>query len=116
MRNELERGMPSSEIPPATKRHKNCHKREGLREPQKGKGPCGKRLCHTGRQDSGEGGIRTLVTLAGKSVFETDAFNHSATSPKAYFLASCLLSRFPLLQAPVPTESEQFSSPGGLWP
>src|SRR5688572_1658357 len=30
---------------------------------------------------SGEGGIRTLVTLAGKSVFETDAFNHSATSP-----------------------------------
>ena len=30
---------------------------------------------------SGEGGIRTLVTVAGKSVFETDAFNHSATSP-----------------------------------
>ena len=30
---------------------------------------------------SGEGGIRTLVTREGKSVFETDAFNHSATSP-----------------------------------
>ncbi len=30
---------------------------------------------------SGEGGIRTLDTLAGISVFETDAFDHSATSP-----------------------------------
>ncbi len=35
----------------------------------------------TAQAFSGEGGIRTLVTLAGKSVFETDAFNHSATSP-----------------------------------
>ncbi len=33
------------------------------------------------RAFSGEGGIRTLDTLAGISVFETDAFNHSATSP-----------------------------------
>jgi len=29
----------------------------------------------------GEGGIRTLDTVARISVFETDAFNHSATSP-----------------------------------
>jgi len=36
-----------------------------------------------GGSGSGEGGIRTLVTVAGKSVFETDAFNHSATSPYA---------------------------------
>src|SRR5206468_634485 len=42
-----------------------------------------------GRSTSGEGGIRTLVTLAGKSVFETDAFNHSATSPNGYFLSAC---------------------------
>src|SRR5690606_37713266 len=31
--------------------------------------------------ESGEGGIRTLVTLTGHTVFETGAFNHSATSP-----------------------------------
>ncbi len=29
----------------------------------------------------GGGGIRTLVTLAGQTVFETAAFNHSATPP-----------------------------------
>src|SRR5215203_5111178 len=59
MRNELERGMSSSENPPATKCHKNCHKRDALSSPRKAKGPCGKRFCHTGRLDSGEGGIRT---------------------------------------------------------
>ena len=32
-------------------------------------------------QLSGEGGIRTLDGLAPISVFETDAFDHSATSP-----------------------------------
>ena len=32
--------------------------------------------CH-----SGEGGIRTPGTLASTSVFETDPFNHSGTSP-----------------------------------
>src|SRR5688500_7420644 len=31
---------------------------------------------------SGEGEIRTPVTLAGQPVFETGAFNHSATSPE----------------------------------
>lgn len=30
---------------------------------------------------SGKGEIRTLVTIAGKAVFETAAFNHSATFP-----------------------------------
>ena len=30
---------------------------------------------------SGEGGIRTLVTVSGKLVFETNAIDHSATSP-----------------------------------
>jgi hypothetical protein len=32
-------------------------------------------------QRSGEGEIRTPATLAGRPVFETGAFNHSATSP-----------------------------------
>ncbi len=32
-------------------------------------------------ESSGEGGIRTLVTLSGKLVFETNAIDHSATSP-----------------------------------
>src|SRR5436309_9314704 len=31
---------------------------------------------------NGEGEIRTPATLAGRPVFETGAFNHSATSPK----------------------------------
>ena len=31
---------------------------------------------------SGEGGIRTLGTVARTTVFETATFNHSATSPK----------------------------------
>ena len=31
--------------------------------------------------DNGEGEIRTPATLAGRPVFETGAFNHSATSP-----------------------------------
>jgi hypothetical protein len=30
----------------------------------------------------GEAGIRTLGTLAGSTVFETAAFDHSATSPR----------------------------------
>lgn len=30
---------------------------------------------------NGRGGIRTPVTIAGESVFETDAFGHSATLP-----------------------------------
>jgi integrase len=33
------------------------------------------------QESSGEGGIRTLVTVSGKLVFETNAFNRSATSP-----------------------------------
>ena len=32
-------------------------------------------------QDCGEGGIRTLDRVAPTTVFETAAFNHSATSP-----------------------------------
>ena len=32
-------------------------------------------------RDSGEAGIRTLDTASGIPVFETGAFNHSATSP-----------------------------------
>ena len=32
-------------------------------------------------ENGGGGGIRTLVTLAGQTVFETAAFNHSATPP-----------------------------------
>jgi hypothetical protein len=32
-------------------------------------------------ENSGEGGIRTLVILTDKLVFETNAFNRSATSP-----------------------------------
>src|SRR5438552_1169243 len=35
---------------------------------------------------SGEGGIRTLDSLSAISVFETDAFNHSATSPETPIL------------------------------
>ncbi len=34
------------------------------------------------RKSNGEGEIRTPVTLAGQPVFETGAFNRSATSPK----------------------------------
>jgi hypothetical protein len=37
--------------------------------------------CFRCAKISGEGGIRTLVTVSGKTVFETVAFNHSATSP-----------------------------------
>lgn len=48
--------MSSSENPPATKCHKNCHKRVGPGQPQKGKSPGDNHLCHRGRQDSGEGG------------------------------------------------------------
>src|SRR5580692_4314497 len=75
--------MVSSENPPATKRHKQRHKREELRTSQKCKGPHDKDLCHAGRQESGEGGIRTLDILTDISVFETDAFNRSATSPES---------------------------------
>ena len=40
-------------------------------------------------KNGGEGGIRTPVTIARKSDFESDAFDHSATSPGVllcYFL------------------------------
>jgi hypothetical protein len=33
----------------------------------------------------GEGGIRTLGTIAGTLVFETSQFNHSCTSPLGLF-------------------------------
>lgn len=33
-------------------------------------------------KNGGGGGIRTPVTLAGETVFETAAFNHSATPPR----------------------------------
>ena len=34
------------------------------------------------QQVGGEGGIRTHVTLSGKTVFETVLINHSSTSPR----------------------------------
>lgn len=33
---------------------------------------------------NGRGRIRTFVTIAGESVFETDAFGHSATLPEHF--------------------------------
>jgi len=42
--------------------------------------PC-RDVPYTAQVFSGEGGIRTLVTVSGKLVFETNAFNRSATSP-----------------------------------
>ncbi len=46
--------------------------------------PNGKpRRCGRGIPFGGEGGIRTPVTISGKPVFETGAFDHSATSPGA---------------------------------
>jgi hypothetical protein len=44
---------------------------------------------------SGEAGIRTLDTASGILVFETSAFNHSATSP---FKITAFLSASTLLQ------------------
>jgi hypothetical protein len=43
------------------------------------------------QQIGGEGGIRTHDTVTRTSVFETDAFSHSATSP--CFLAGCVIAR-----------------------
>ena len=38
---------------------------------------------YIGTENGGGGGIRTLVTrVTGKTVFETAAFNHSATPPR----------------------------------
>jgi hypothetical protein len=59
-----------SENPPATKRHKNRREWEVLRESQKDKGRCAKKLGHIGQQASGEGGIRTLGDVAATPVFE----------------------------------------------
>ncbi len=69
--------MTSSENPLATKRHK----REALRDAQKGNGRRDKHFRHSGRQSSGEGGIRTLGELAPTPVFETGPIGHSGTSP-----------------------------------
>src|SRR5579859_6916254 len=38
-------------------------------------------LLFASQKYGGEGGIRTPVTIARKSGFESDAFDHSATSP-----------------------------------
>ena len=35
-----------------------------------------------GKQEGGEGGIRTLGTREGTLVFETSTFGHSVTSPE----------------------------------
>jgi hypothetical protein len=41
--------------------------------------------------NGGEGGIRTLDRLAPITVFETAAFDHSATSPRGAEIAGCVL-------------------------
>ena len=41
-----------------------------------------RRCAGHGREYGGEGGIRTHVTLSGKTVFETVLINHSSTSPR----------------------------------
>src|SRR5215217_3077932 len=43
----------------------------------------GRRAVSECSESNGEGEIRTPATLAGRPVFETGAFNHSATSPGA---------------------------------
>ena len=58
--------------PPARK----GHKRESLRNAQNGKGRCDKSLCHTGRQASGEGGIR--------SAHCSQALFYSLLAPKSF--------------------------------
>src|SRR5438067_151464 len=73
--------MSSSENPPPTKCHKQCHKPGVPRTSQKGNGPRGNHLRHAGRQEGGEGGIRTLGTIARTPVFETGPIDHSGTSP-----------------------------------
>src|SRR6185437_10217026 len=61
---------------------------------EKARGPCGRAGLaraspgHGGSSEAasrtgGEGGIRTLDTLTGITVFETARFNHSRTSPPA---------------------------------
>ncbi len=45
------------------------------------------RLLRT-TENGGEGGIRTLDTVAGMPVFKTGPFNHSGTSPFHYELPS----------------------------
>ena len=48
--------------------------------PGKRKSPC---ICKGFKFPGGGGGIRTLVTgVSGETVFETAAFNHSATPPQ----------------------------------
>src|SRR5579871_6588928 len=80
MRNETDwLRMSSSENPPATKRHKNRHKREALRKTQKGKGRCAKKLGHIGQQASGEDGIRTRGRVLPRHRFSKPAL--SATQP-----------------------------------
>ena len=55
------------------------HRFESLEVPWERKSPRG---CEGCGDSGGGGGIRTLVTrVAGKTVFETAAFNHSATPP-----------------------------------
>jgi hypothetical protein len=45
-------------------------------------------ISHCYLQQTGKGGIRTLDTIAGISVFETDAFSRSATFPYVRLLLS----------------------------
>jgi hypothetical protein len=40
-------------------------------------------VLRRGPTNGGEGGIRTHVTLSGKTVFETVLINHSSTSPQS---------------------------------
>ncbi len=63
------------------------------------------------RIDGGEGEIRTHGTREGSTVFETAAFDHSATSPLAGLLQFPTASR--LLQS-VPDESSLFRGSGDL--
>ena len=43
------------------------------------------------RANCGEGGIRTLDTVARMPVFKTGAFNHSATSPVYVYMIPYIL-------------------------
>ena len=67
--------------PSCQKRHKQRHESGIPRQSRKRKSLRDKQLCHTGRQTSGEGGIRTRGTLSRTQHFQCCTIGRSVTSP-----------------------------------
>src|SRR5687768_18521769 len=93
MRNEWERGMSSSGNPPATKCHKNCHKRDALSQPERQKARAASVLATRAGWSAERAGFEPAVgfyphAALAKQRADTGSACNSSTSPTLHQLGA----------------------------